>query len=78
MPFVNKDVEGAYARRVLKHAQIRAMARRQLMFSIPIVIVALFVAIISTFSVDRATRAPSDHQQVPVSAPVHHHAVVLV
>ena len=74
MPFVSKDVEGAYAR---WDAQIRPITRRQLAFSIHIVIVALFVAIISV-GFGRTSATLSDRQQVPVGAPADHHAVVLV
>jgi hypothetical protein len=79
MPFVYEDEVGeSYARRVLKDAQIRAMARRQLAFSIRIVILALFFAIISTFSFGRAAARLTDRQHSPASAPVQHNVVVLV
>jgi hypothetical protein len=79
MPFVDEDEVGAtYARCVLKDAQIRATARRLLAFCIGMVIAALFVAMISTFSFGRAAPTPLERQQAPVSAPVAHHAVMLV
>jgi hypothetical protein len=77
MPFVD-EVGESYARWVLKDARIRAMARRQLAFGIPIVIAAIFVAVISTFSFGRAVPTPPERQQAPVGAPVPHHAVMLV
>ena len=77
MRFDAEDEEGAYARWVLEAAQVRAIARRQLAFSIPIVIAGFFVAIISTFSFAHTTPMPPNRVHAPISAPAHHHAVML-
>jgi hypothetical protein len=63
MQSADEDIDGMEARWLLEHAQVRAMARRQLSFSIPIVIAGAFVAMIGSFSVGHA---------VPPSSPPHH------
>jgi len=78
MAFVDEDeADISHARRLLENAQIRAMARRQLAFSIPIAIAALFVSIILIFGYGRAGAKTPDQQSAPAIAPRHHHAVAL-
>ena len=78
MRSADEDVDGMYARWMLEDAQVRAMARRQLSLSIPVVIAGAFVAVISSFNLGRAAPPPFAPPRAPVSAPAAHHAVVLV
>jgi len=76
MSFHDQYADDVYARWVLEDAQIRAMARRQLALSIPVVIAAAFVAIISTFTFGHAA-SPGYDQGAPVSAPAAPHSSML-
>lgn len=76
MRFDDDNMEGAYARWVLEDAQIRAMARRQLALSVPIVVAGAFVVIISTFAFGHAAPPPDD-QSAPISAPASSHSTML-
>jgi hypothetical protein len=78
MRSVAEDVDEMHARWVLEDAQVRAMARRQLSHSAPIVIAGAFVAVISTFSFGRSALPSSPPQHAPISAPASHHVSVLV
>jgi hypothetical protein len=69
MHIIADDLGGANAWRVTEHAHIRATARRQLAFSIPIVIAGLFAAAVLTFSADPTTRTSLRQQHSPISAP---------
>jgi hypothetical protein len=70
--------DGMYARWVLEKAQVRAMARRQLALSIPIVLAGAFVAVVSTFNFGHAASPQGAEHRAPVSAPTSRHVVVLV
>lgn len=75
---VAEDGDGAYARRLLEDARVRAIARRQLTFGLHIVVAGAFVAVISTIDVGgRATADPQDNNRSPISAPPPHHLIML-
>jgi hypothetical protein len=76
MRFSDQYSEDAYARWVLKDAQIRAMARRQLALSIPVAVAGAFVVIVSTLSFGRAASQSYD-QRAPISAPASSHSTML-
>lgn len=76
MSFQDQYADDVYARWVLEDAQIRAMARRQLALSIPVVIAATFLAIISTFTFGHAA-PPGYDQRAPASAPASPHSIML-
>jgi hypothetical protein len=72
MEFDEQTLHSAYARLILERARIRAMARREMALSIPIVATMAFVAIISTFSFGHAALPPSYDQRSPGHAPASH------
>jgi hypothetical protein len=76
MRFVGENA-GVDAGWVLEHAQVRAMARRQLGLSIPLVIAGAFVAVLSTFTLDRAG-PPVSQQPASHSSPNSRHFIVLM
>ena len=78
MRSIDEDVDGMYARWMLEDAQVRAMARRQLSLSVPIVIAGAFAAVILSFNFGHAAPPPSAPPASPVSAPSPHRVVVLV
>lgn len=76
MSFYDQYAQDAYARWVLKDAQIRAMARRQLALSIPVAAAGAFVAIISTFTFGHAA-PPAADPRAPITAPASSRSTML-
>jgi hypothetical protein len=77
MRFDDQNTDGAYARRVLERAQVRAMARRQLSLSIPIVAIGAFVVGVLSFNAGHAAPPQSYDQRAPISAPASRHFTML-
>jgi hypothetical protein len=75
MRFDDEILDSAYVRSVLEHARIRAMARRQLALSIPVVVAGACVAVISTFSFGHAA-PPTFDQRGPINVPASSHSTM--
>jgi hypothetical protein len=74
---IGKERDGAYARRLLRRARVRAKARRQLWLGLRIVVAGAFVAAVSMIgSGGQATAKPPDNMRPSISAPRPHQGIM--